>query len=304
MMRPDTNGVLVVDKPAGKSSAGVLADVKRLYGAKKAGHAGTLDPFATGVLVCCLNQATRLARFFLHDRKKYRGTLHLGVETDTQDPTGRVLAESNPAAVTAADVRQAASRFTGTIEQVPPAYSALKHKGTPLYRLARKGQPVLKPPRQVTISQLTILEVAIPFVRFEVTCSAGTYIRTLCADIGRLLGCGGHLKTLQRVESSGFTLAEAVTPDNLVRLAGTAALDNRLISMGDALRGMPVVKADQQLAERIRHGQQVTRSELADCPDLGPSAVFKVLYENGELLAVMSTPQDGRWLNYSCVFNH
>ena len=115
-MRPDTNGVVIVDKPAGNSSARVLAEVKRLCNAKKAGHAGTLDPFATGVLVCCLNQATRLASFFLHDWKKYRGTLHLGIETDTQDPTGQVLAEKDATTVTAADVRQAVGRFMGTIE--------------------------------------------------------------------------------------------------------------------------------------------------------------------------------------------
>ncbi len=303
-MRPDTNGVVIVDKPAGTSSARVLAEVKRLCNAKKAGHAGTLDPFATGVLVCCLNQATRLASFFLHDWKKYRGTLHLGVETDTQDPTGQVLSEKDASAVTAADVRRVAAHFTGTIEQVPPVYSALKHKGTPLYRLARIGQPVQKPPRKVTIAQLTILEIAIPFVSFEVTCSAGTYIRTLCTDIGRQLKCGGHLKALQRLESSGFTIAEAVTLDDLAALAATDRLDDRLISMADALRGMPAVTVDRELAEGIGHGQWVDRSDLADGPHLEPAAVFKVLDKNGRLLAVMSSPEEGQRLNYSCVFNH
>ena len=303
-MQPDTNGVVIVDKPAGTSSARVLAEVKRICNAKKAGHAGTLDPFATGVLVCCLNQATRLAQFFLHDRKKYRGTLHLGVETDTQDLTGQVVAEKDVAPVTETDVRQVAGRFIGTIEQVPPAYSALKHKGTPLYRLARKGQPVQKPPREITIAQLTILEIAMPFVNFEVTCSAGTYIRTLCADMGRQLGCGGHLKSLQRLESSGFTIAEAVTLDDLARLAAVDSLDGQLISMAEALRGMPAVTVNRKLAGRIGHGQQVNRSDLTDSPGLEPESVFKVLDESGRLLAVMSSPQEGQRLNYSCVFNH
>ena len=271
---------------------------------KKAGHAGTLDPFATGILVCCLNQATRLARFFLHDWKKYTGTLHLGIETDTQDLTGQVLAENSTAAVTAEDIRQAAARFTGTIEQVPPAYSALKHKGTPLSRLARKGQPVQKPPRRVTIAKLTILEITLPFVSFEVTCSAGTYIRTLCADIGRQLGCGGHLNTLRRLESSGFTIAEAITLDDLHRLADSGSVDNRLILLADALRGVPAVTVDHKLADRIKHGQQITDAELTDYPDLEPSAAFKVLDESGRLLAVMTSPANGRRLNYSCVFNH
>jgi len=303
-MRPDTNGVVIVDKPAGATSARVLAEVKRLCKVKKAGHAGTLDPFATGVLVCCLNQATKLARFFLHDWKKYRGTLHLGIETDTQDPTGQVVSEKDPATVTAADIRRVAGRFTGTIEQVPPAYSALKHKGTPLYRLARKGQPVQKPPRKVSIDQLTILEIAVPFVRFEVTCSAGTYIRTLCVDMGRELGCGGHLKSLQRLESSGFTIAEAVTLDDLTELATADTLDGQLISMADGLRGMPAVTVGPDLAGRIGHGQQVNRSDLTDHPHLEPATVFKVLDESGRLLAVMSFPEEGQRLKYSCVFNH
>lgn len=256
-MQPDSNGIVIIDKPAGATSARVLAGVKKLYKAKKAGHAGTLDPFATGVLVCCLNQATRLAQFFLHDRKKYRGTLCLGIDTDTQDLTGRVLAEKSTAGIKAADVQAVMDRFQGTIEQVPPAYSALKHKGTPLYRLARSGNPVQKPPRKVTIDQLVILEVASPLVHFEVTCSAGTYIRTLCADAGRLLGCGGHLQALRRLESSGFALDEAVSLDDLEQLAADGNPESRLIPMAKALRGMPAVTADRRMAERIGQGQPV-----------------------------------------------
>jgi len=250
-MQPDPSGVVIVDKPAGATSAKVLGRVKSLYRGKKAGHAGTLDPFATGVLVCCLNRATRLARFFLHDRKKYRGTLRLGIDTDTQDLTGRVLAAKGTTGIKAKDVQAVMARFQGTIAQVPPAFSALKHKGTPLYRLARSGNPVQKPPRQITIDRLTILEVAIPQVHFEVTCSAGTYIRTLCADIGRRLGCGGHLQALQRLESSGFTLAEAVSLDDLEQLAADGNPASHLIPMADALRGMPEVTADRRMAGRI-----------------------------------------------------
>lgn len=302
-MGPDTSGVIIVDKPAGITSAKALAEVKRLCGVKKAGHAGTLDPFATGVLVCCLNQATRLAGFFLHDWKKYRGTLHLGIETDTQDPTGRVMSEKSTVAVSPADVQRVVGRFTGCLEQVPPIYSALKHKGTPLYRLARNGQPVQKPARKVTISQLTILDIDIPFVSFEVTCSAGTYIRTLCTDIGRELGCGGHLKTLLRLESSGFSIKEAVSMAGLAEMAAADLIAGKIIDMADALRGILAVTANQELADRIRHGQAINQSELEDCPCLAPSAVFKVLDENGRLLAVMSNPGNGKRLEYSCVFN-
>ena len=143
-----------------------------------------------------------------------------------------------------------------------------------------------------------------PFVSFEVTCSAGTYIRTLCADMGRQLGCGGHLKTLQRLESSGFAIAEAVTLDNLAESAAVDKLDGHLISMADALRGMPAVTVGPDLARRIGHGQQVNRSDLTGRRHLEPAAIFKVLDESGRLLAVMSLPEAGQRLNYSCVFNH
>jgi len=302
-MQPDSSGVVIVDKPAGATSAKVLAGVKKLFRAKKAGHAGTLDPFATGVLVCCLNQATRLAHFFLHDRKKYRGTLCLGIDTDTQDLTGRVLAEKSTAGIKAADVQAVMDRFQGIIEQIPPAYSALKHKGTPLYRLARSGHPVQKPPRTVTIDRLVILEVAIPLVRFEVACSAGTYIRTLCADAGRRLGCGGHLQALQRLESSGFALNEAVSLDVLEQLAADGNLENRLIPMAQALRDMPAVTAGRRMADRIGQGQPVMQVDLIEKLDLAPEKAFKVLDTEGRLLAVMTTPKDGQRLNYSCVFN-
>ncbi len=303
MMGPDTSGVVIVDKPAGITSAKTLAKVKRLCGAKKAGHAGTLDPFATGVLVCCLNQATRLAGFFLHDRKKYRGTLHLGIETDTQDLTGQVIAEKNAGAVSATHIKRVANRFTGCIEQAPPIYSALKHKGVPLYRLARKGQPVQKPPRKVTISELVIRAVNIPFVDFEVTCSAGTYIRTLCADIGRELGCGGHLKTLLRLESSRFSIAEALSMTQLADMATAGSLASEMIPMAEALRGIPAVTVKKKMADRIRHGQQISQAELEDGPGQQPATVFKVLDENSRLLAVMSNPGDAGRLEYSCVFN-
>ena len=301
-MTSDTSGVVIIDKPAGITSAKALARVKQLCSVKKAGHAGTLDPFATGVLVCCLNQATRLAGFFLHDRKKYRGTLHLGIETDTQDLTGQVLSEKR-VTISAEDIHQVAEHFTGSIEQVPPIYSALKHKGIPLYRLAREGRPVQKPPRKVTISQLAILDIDIPFVSFEVTCSAGTYIRTLCADIGRELGCGGHLKTLLRLESSGFSIAEAVSMAELEEMAVADSIGSQLIPLADALRGVPAVTVAGKLADRILHGQQIIQSELENCPRLEPAAIFKVLDKNNRLLAVMSDPGNGEWLNYSCVFN-
>ena len=146
------SGILVVDKPAGLTSAKVVARVKKLLGARKVGHTGTLDPFATGVLICCINKATKLSRFFLKGWKKYTAVLHLGIETDTQDSTGSVISVVNAVALDERFIRTVFQQFEGTIEQVPPVYSALKHKGVPLYKLARNGKPVQKPARQVTIA--------------------------------------------------------------------------------------------------------------------------------------------------------
>ena len=187
-MRDAIDGILVVDKPAGISSAGVVARIKSVLKVRKAGHAGTLDPFATGVMICCINRATKLSRFFLHSRKRYEALLRLGRETDTQDSTGTVTAEADPGGIEVTELHAVFDRFKGRQKQSPPAYSALKHKGVPLYKLARRGAAVQKPPREIMVSELSIQETALPNVRFTVTCSAGTYVRTLAADIGRALG--------------------------------------------------------------------------------------------------------------------
>jgi tRNA pseudouridine55 synthase len=207
--------VLIIDKPAGLSSAQVVGRVKKLLHVKKVGHAGTLDPFATGVLVCLVNQATRLAQFFLSSEKQYEAELRLGIDTDTQDRTGQVIRRRPiPEGVEAA-LQRVCDRFVGDIAQIPPAFSALKHQGVALYKLARSGKPVRKPARNIRIEQLQIRSISLPTVRFSVTCSAGTYIRTLCADIGEMLGCGGHLSELRRTVSSGFNIDEAISLEAL-----------------------------------------------------------------------------------------
>ena len=169
--RKELNGVIVIDKPPGITSANVVARVKKLLKAKKAGHTGTLDPFATGVLVCCINRATKLSRFFLHGKKRYEAILQLGVETDTQDLTGNVINVCHNLEFSEKAIQSAFKRFEGKIEQLPPVYSALKHKGVPLYKLARSKKPVQKPARQVSIITLKILKIKLPFIRFEVLCS-------------------------------------------------------------------------------------------------------------------------------------
>ncbi len=302
------NRVLILNKPAGISSAKALNRVKRALGVKKAGHAGTLDPFATGVLVCCFGGATRLARFFLSDRKRYEAEMVLGIRTDTQDRTGAVIDSVPLEGFDLSDDRimAAAEGFAGEIEQAPPVYSALKHEGVPLYRLARQGRPVQKPPRKVTIHEIRVTEIRLPSVRIEVECSSGTYIRTLCADMGDLLGPGGHLKTLHRTRSSGFSAEEAVTLERLEAAAGTEEVQELLIPMADALRGMARFQADAVLARRIANGERLNGfiPEGLSRPDVPiPDVPIKVVDEKNRLIAVLSRKNEAEGYHYCCVFH-
>lgn len=205
------DGILIVDKPQGMTSHDVVDFIRRKFRIKKAGHAGTLDPMATGVLVMLLGSATKSSGRFLNDDKEYEATLTLGCTSDTGDAWG-VLSRHFGEPVTLKDdrIRAAFRKFMGTIEQTPPAYSAVKVKGRKLYELARKGVRVAVEPRKVTIKELEITGVSIPDVSFRVTCSKGTYVRQLCVDIGEDLGCGAHLSRLRRTRSGPFTVGEAI----------------------------------------------------------------------------------------------
>jgi len=309
----NSDGVLVVDKPAGISSAKVVAIVKRLSGARKVGHAGALDPLATGILVCCLNRATRLAYFLLKGAKTYKAVLHLGVETDTQDAAGKIIAQCRNVNVDEDEIRAVMKRFEGKIKQLPPVYSALKHKGVPLYKLARRGQPVQKPAREVVIKAIRINLIDLPYIRFTVSCSAGAYIRALCADIGTALGCGGHLKALRRVESSGFTIKQAIRIDELETLAVSDtsgdALRARIIPSAYTLTDMPVWVADKDLAAKIRHGQRIRKSEFGmrnselQNPNSKWETFIKITDTTNNLLAIVEDVKENRHYQYWGVFN-
>lgn len=302
-MQCEISGILIVDKSAGISSAKVVARVKKLLKARKAGHTGTLDPFATGVLVCCINRATKLSRFFLHGEKKYEAILHLGIETDTQDSTGKVTSTYNNIEFSEKTIRSVFKQFEGTITQLPPVYSALKYKGIPLYKHARKNKPVQKPARRVSILSLEILEINLPTIRFEVSCSAGTYIRTLCADIGEALGCGGHLKELRRTESSGFTIKDAATLEELEKSALSEDLSDRIISMSNALKDMPEHVADKTLAQKIMHGNIMTKNDFL--PEKGnlEEGFIKIVDADNSLIAILKYNNDNNTYEYFCVFD-
>jgi tRNA pseudouridine55 synthase len=303
--RSTRSGILVVDKPAGISSAGVVARVKRMLGAVKVGHTGTLDPFARGVLVCCINQATKLAQFLLHEPKTYLAELTLGIDTDTQDATGRVVAQRRWQGVTQEALEGLLPRFSGRISQQPPVYSALKHEGTPLYAHARAGRPVHKPPRPVTVYHLRVVEMALPRACFEVRCSAGTYVRTLGADMGEALGCGGHLSGLTRTESGGFRLEQALSLEALEALSLPGAAGAPLIPMARALPGVPELVAEAPLIERIRHGRRLGRHDFGE-PGGGlageAAGLVKVLDAQGDLAAVLRAAPDAEELQYCAVF--
>jgi len=278
-------GILVVNKPEGKTSAQAVAKVKKALNARKVGHTGTLDPFATGIVICCINQATKLSQFFLEGDKTYDGILHLGIATDTQDQTGQIISQKEPECLEP-DISEVFKQFNGTIEQYPPAFSALKHKGVPLYRLARKGQYVQKPPRKVNIYQLTILSVNMPFVGFRVTCSSGTYVRSLCADIGDKLGCGGHLKKLCRIESCGYSIDDALTYEQIEARESTGILKSSIVPVEDALKNIPKIIATPGMKKQIFDGRTIFRNNFSQ-DHLDKGNILQIITPDNILLAVI-----------------
>ncbi|MBR1660225.1 MAG: tRNA pseudouridine(55) synthase TruB [Oscillospiraceae bacterium] len=222
------NGILLIDQPAGWTSMDVCAKLRGAFHEKRVGHSGTLDPMATGLLVVFLGRATRAVEFAEADGKTYEAGLRLGVTTDTQDLTGEVLAERE-VRTTDAELEAALARFRGEIEQTPPMYSAVKIGGKPLYKIARKGGEVERKPRKITIYELERRGGTIPEVLLRVRCSKGTYIRTLCHDVGELLGCGGTMSALRRTAAGPFSLEEAHTLDEVLEAAENAAAERWLL---------------------------------------------------------------------------
>jgi tRNA pseudouridine55 synthase len=255
------DGVLLLDKPIGLSSNDALIRAKRLYRAKKAGHTGTLDPLASGLLPLCFGEATKFSQDLLDADKTYEATMRLGIRTTTGDAEGEAVATRDVTCDEAA-VREAMAKFVGDIVQVPPMYSALKRDGKPLYEYARAGQVVEREGRQVTILALEMIACALPDVTFRVTCSKGTYVRTLAEDIGEALGCGAHLVMLRRTGVGALTLEHAVTLETLSD-ADDAARDAWLQPVDALLSTFPAVTLDAVASSRFMHGQRLPLNELA-----------------------------------------
>lgn len=232
----DMDGVLVIDKPEGITSFGVVKAVKRILKAKKVGHTGTLDPFATGVLPILINKATKIASDLLDKDKEYSATMKLGIETDTQDLTGKIVYKSPEVVFEREEIESVFKGFIGKIKQTPPVFSAIKYQGIPLYKWTRRGKKIFPKCRMVEVYSLKIREFDSPYVTFEIVCSKGTYIRTLCTDIGRLSGCGAHLTRLRRLRCGKFTLEHAISLKEVMPLLEADLLRDRLISIEEALR--------------------------------------------------------------------
>ncbi|WP_418230153.1 tRNA pseudouridine(55) synthase TruB [Burkholderia mayonis] len=284
MPRRALDGVLLLDKPVGLSSNDALMRAKRLYLAKKAGHTGTLDPLASGLLPLCFGEATKFSQDLLDADKTYEATMRLGVRTTTGDAEGDVL-DTRDVACDEAAVAATLARFIGDIVQVPPMYSALKRDGKPLYEYARAGQTVEREGRTVTIRSLELLSCALPDVTFRVTCSKGTYVRTLAEDIGEALGCGAHLTMLRRTGVGSLSLEHAVTLDAL-DAATQDERDARLAPVDALLSTFPLVKLDAALTKRFLHGQRLKLAELAARPDTDEGARVRVYDGDDRLLGV------------------
>jgi len=258
------HGLLLINKPGGMTSHDVVRKVRRICHTRKVGHAGTLDPLATGVLPVAVGDGTKILQFLLAENKSYRATFKLGVTTDTLDSEGTILLERSVPAIGLAQLEICCDRFRGDIDQLPPMYSALKKDGVPLYKLARQGVEVEREPRRVTIQRLEIIDLDGDLVTIDVDCSKGTYIRSLVSDIGEALGCGAHLTALCRTRSGDFLLEECQTLEDLAALETPAPV---LLSLSDALRNYPAVELSDAAVSGLKFGIPPELKETqADAP--------------------------------------
>jgi tRNA pseudouridine55 synthase len=312
------NGVLIIDKPAGMTSHDVVGLVRKTVGERRVGHTGTLDPFATGVLVVLVGRATRLAQFLSGAEKEYEALIRLGFATDTGDVTGKRMAEPMNGFTTETksapsfrreEIESALATLRGEIEQTPPMYSAKKIAGQKLYDLARRGEEVERKAVRVTISQfealpsdgsLLVTDDGTGDLAVRVVCSAGTYVRTLAESVGERLGLGAHLSALRRTRAGQFEIADAITLDRLHDVAQSGSVEQVLISPNEALAHLPFLNLDPDVADRVHHGidVQIEDAYVSDWPEGQPIRLRNL---NGELIAVGIYEPDGRTIHPSVV---
>jgi tRNA pseudouridine55 synthase len=288
------NGILLLDKPLGESSNRSLQRAKRLFDAAKAGHTGSLDPLATGVLPLCFGEATKFSQYLLDADKAYKSTFILGVSTQTGDAEGAVIQSCDASAISQGDVEKALESFRGEIDQVPSMYSAIKHQGQPLYKLARKGQEVERKSRRVVIKRLDLCEFRAGEqleVDVYIECTKGTYVRSLAEDLGAQLGCGGHVSALRRTKAGPFDIESCITMAALEDLQASGdlpAMDALLLPADAAIETMPLVKLTESAGFYLRQGQPVL---VSNAPHSG---MVRVALDDGEFLGVGEILDDGR----------
>ncbi|HMU28993.1 MAG TPA: tRNA pseudouridine(55) synthase TruB [Nitrospira sp.] len=290
------DGVLNVRKEAGWTSHDVVARVRGKLRGMKLGHAGTLDPAATGVLPLLVGRGTRIAEYLLEWDKTYLAGLRLGETTDTQDATGTVLQRSPITALTEARIRETIAGFEGRIQQVPPMYSAVKVGGVPLYKAARAGKDVARQPREVTVFRLEVVSIQLPDVMLRVVCSKGTYIRTLCADIGEKLGVGGHMATLIRERVGPLMVEQSLTVNEVETRLTQGTLAGSMLTLDEALVGLPVCIIGRETARQVVHGMAVPTADVLSwqgLPTILPEASggpIRIKDTAGRLLAIGTMP--------------
>jgi len=287
----NVNGILLLDKGVGMTSNAALQEVKKLFFAKKAGHTGSLDPLASGLLPLCLGEATKLSQFLLDSDKVYEGVCQLGSKTTTGDAEGEVIETKPVPKFDEHSLKKVFSQFLGDIEQIPPMHSAIKQNGQPLYKLAHQGIVVEREPRPVHIYELTCLEVHEASFKFSLRCSKGTYVRTLAEDMGEVMGCGAHLTDLRRTHVGPFDLDAAVTPEELTHIAadeGHQGLDKLMIPIDKALENWPAVHLTENSTYYVKQGQPV---QVAKAPTSGWVRLFA---NNDHFIGVGQIMDDGR----------
>jgi len=294
------DGIVILDKAIGLSSNRALQEVKRIFDAQKAGHTGSLDPLATGVLPLCLGEATKVSQFLLDSDKKYRAKVKLGVRTDSGDSEGNVLESCADFQVSQQQIEKALIPFRGEIEQVPPMYSALKVNGVPLYKMARKGQTIEREARQITVYSIELTAFEGDELELEIACSKGTYIRTIADDLGQALGCGAHIIALRRTQAGAFTEADCVTTQQLIEeceSGGLSVIDEHLIPMDKAIEDLPEVVLPSITASFIKNGQAVLVRHL-------PEEGLVRLYEEGQFIGIGCIDDDGKVAPRRLIVTH
>ncbi|MRR55300.1 MAG: tRNA pseudouridine(55) synthase TruB [Deltaproteobacteria bacterium] len=283
------NGILIFDKPAGITSHDLVANVRRALNQKKVGHTGTLDPFATGVLPVALGEATKIIPYLDESIKEYRAVMQMGVSTDTQDYTGRIIEQKDTGHITEDLIQEAIRSYIGTISQVPPMFSAVKQGGVPLYKKARLGEEVERAPRQIVIHSFSLDDVQLPLVTFTVSCSRGTYVRTLANDLGVTLGCGAHLVELRRTRSGIFSIVNAIQLGTLRQKSVDDFLTGHLISPLRALSHLPSLTLTEEGAKNVGFGRAPSAGDIETYPtDDILSGQTVCLVRDDKLLAIGS----------------